>query len=58
MATCRELFQYEKRLATFFIRASFHDSMAVDVSQCPGPNCGGADASLLLSIEEMARPEK
>eukprot|EP00198_Chlamydomonas_reinhardtii_P001276 XP_001690611.1 predicted protein [Chlamydomonas reinhardtii] len=57
VATCRELFQYEKRLATFFIRASFHDSMAVDVSQCPGPNCGGADASLLLSIEEMARPE-
>ncbi|KAG2440724.1 hypothetical protein HXX76_003581 [Chlamydomonas incerta] len=57
VGTCRELFQYEKRLASFFIRASFHDSMAVDVSQCPGPNCGGADASLLLSIEEMARPE-
>ncbi|KAG2441979.1 hypothetical protein HYH02_009772 [Chlamydomonas schloesseri] len=57
VATCRELFQYEKRMASFFIRSSFHDSMAVDVSQCPGPNCGGADASLLLSIEEMARPE-
>ncbi|KAG2440722.1 hypothetical protein HXX76_003579 [Chlamydomonas incerta] len=57
VGTCRQLFQYEKRLASFFIRASFHDSMSVDVSQCPGPNCGGADASLLLNIAEMARPE-
>ncbi|KAG2425551.1 hypothetical protein HXX76_013595 [Chlamydomonas incerta] len=55
--TCRQLFQYEKRLASFFIRASFHDSMSVDVSQCPGPLCGGADASLFLNIQEMARPE-
>lgn len=55
---CRELFKYEKRLASFFMRAAFHDSLAVDVSQCPGPNCGGADASLVLSLEEMARPEK
>ncbi|KAG2440741.1 hypothetical protein HXX76_003598 [Chlamydomonas incerta] len=57
VGTCRQLFQYEKRLASFFMRAAFHDSMAVDVSQCPGPNCGGADASLLLSIAELTRPE-
>eukprot|EP00198_Chlamydomonas_reinhardtii_P001096 XP_001690431.1 predicted protein [Chlamydomonas reinhardtii] len=57
VAMCRELFKYEKRLASFFMRAAFHDSLAVDVSQCPGPNCGGADASLVLSLEEMARPE-
>ncbi|KAG2437396.1 hypothetical protein HXX76_006048 [Chlamydomonas incerta] len=57
VVTCKELFRTEKRLASFFIRASFHDSMAVDVSQCPGPACGGADASLLLNIAEMARPE-
>ncbi|EFJ51493.1 hypothetical protein VOLCADRAFT_87571 [Volvox carteri f. nagariensis] len=57
IATCRAMFEHEKRLASFFIRASFHDSMAVDVSQCPGPNCGGADCSLLLTIDEMTRPE-
>ncbi|KAG2435978.1 hypothetical protein HYH02_011691 [Chlamydomonas schloesseri] len=31
--------------------------MAVNVTACPGPDCGGADSSLLLSPEELARPE-
>ncbi|KAG2484027.1 hypothetical protein HYH03_017117 [Edaphochlamys debaryana] len=57
VSVCRALFQYEKRFASFFIRSSFHDSMAVDVSQCPGPECGGADASLFLTFDELARPE-
>ncbi|GLC63932.1 hypothetical protein PLESTF_000100100 [Pleodorina starrii] len=57
IATCRAMFKHEKRLASFFIRASFHDSMAVDVRNCPGPDCGGADSSLLLTIDELTRPE-
>ncbi|KAG2484888.1 hypothetical protein HYH03_016369 [Edaphochlamys debaryana] len=57
VSVCRALFQYEKRFASFFIRSSFHDSMAVDVTQCPGPYCGGADASLFLTLDELSRPE-
>ncbi|KAG2491600.1 hypothetical protein HYH03_010165 [Edaphochlamys debaryana] len=52
VSVCRALFQYEKRFASFFIRSSFHDSQSVDVTKC-----GGADASLFLTIEELARPE-
>ncbi len=54
----RAVFKHEKRLANFFIRSAFHDSLAVDVSQCPGAGCGGADSSLLLTLEELVRPEK
>ncbi|KAG2484026.1 hypothetical protein HYH03_017116 [Edaphochlamys debaryana] len=57
VSVCRALFQYEKRFASFFIRSSFHDSLAVDVTKCPGPECGGADASLFLTFDELARPE-
>ncbi|KAG2484028.1 hypothetical protein HYH03_017118 [Edaphochlamys debaryana] len=57
VSVCRALFQYEKRFASFFIRSSFHDSMAVDVTKCPGPDCGGADASLFLTMDELTRPE-
>ncbi len=32
-------------------------TQSVDVRDCPGPRCGGADSSLLLTVEELTRPE-
>jgi hypothetical protein len=54
----RAVLSYEKRLANFCMRATFHDSLAVDASHCPGPLCFGTDSSLVLTPEELRRPEK
>jgi hypothetical protein len=48
---CRASFRYEKRLANFYIRASAHDSLSVK------DGMGGADGSLLLTDDELRRPE-
>lgn len=58
---CRWVGAYEKRTQNFFVRAAFHDSLSVDVTACASgvsrAACGGADASLLLNLEEQLRPE-
>ena len=46
-ATCR----YEKRMCNFYIRAAAHDALSVR------DNVGGADGSLLLTDDELRRPE-
>ena len=48
---CRASFRYEKRLANFYIRASAHDALSVK------DGMGGADGSLLLTDDELRRPE-
>lgn len=61
MFTGRSVGSYEKRFLNFFIRATFHDSLAVDPTICDNypnsNNCGGADSSVLLSVSEMTRSE-
>lgn len=49
--SCNEAFAFEKRYANFFIRTSAHDSLAFDTKR------GGADGSVLLSKDELSRPE-
>jgi hypothetical protein len=46
-ATCR----YDRRLCNFYIRAAAHDSLSVS------EGFGGADGSLLLTLDEIRRPE-
>ena len=49
--SCNEAFAFEKRYANFFIRTSAHDSLAFDSKS------GGADGSVLLTEDELSRPE-
>lgn len=46
-ATCR----FDRRLCNFYVRASAHDSLSVS------EGFGGADGSLLLTEDELRRPE-
>lgn len=48
---CRASFRFEKRLSNFYIRAAAHDALSVK------ENFGGADGSLLLTDDELRRPE-
>jgi len=48
---CRASFRFEKRLSNFYIRAAAHDALSVR------DNFGGADGSLLLTEDELRRPE-
>ena len=48
---CRASFRYEKRLSNFYIRAAAHDALSVR------EKFGGADGSLLLTDDELRRPE-
>lgn len=59
VSVCRALFKYEKRFAGFFTRASFHDALSLDAVKCSKDptSCGGADASLFLTLEELVRGE-
>lgn len=53
--SCAAAFRFERRLGSFALRASFHDVASV-TPQCatnPGPGCGGADGSLMLSADEQ-----
>lgn len=49
--SCNEAFAIEKRYANFFIRASAHDSLAINSKY------GGADGSVLITKDEVGRPE-
>lgn len=48
---CKASCRYEKRLCNFYIRASAHDALSVR------DRVGGADGSLLLTEDELRRPE-
>lgn len=48
---CRATCRYDKRLCNFYVRASAHDSLSVS------EGFGGADGSLILTADEMRRPE-
>jgi hypothetical protein len=48
---CRVSFANEKRLANFYIRAAAHDALSIV------DGFGGADGSLLLTLDELKRPE-
>lgn len=49
--SCNDAFTVEKRYANFFIRASAHDSLAFNHKE------GGADGSVVLTKDEISRPE-
>jgi hypothetical protein len=48
---CRATCRYEKRLCNFYIRAAAHDSFSIS------EGFGGADGSVLLTADEINRPE-
>jgi hypothetical protein len=48
---CRATCRYDKRLCNFYVRASAHDSLSVS------EGFGGADGSLVLTTDEIKRPE-
>lgn len=48
---CHASFNYEKRLANFYIRAAAHDALAIH------DRLGGSDGSVLLTQDELSRPE-
>jgi hypothetical protein len=48
---CRATCRYDKRLCNFYVRASAHDSLSVS------EGFGGADGSLVLTADEIKRPE-
>ena len=48
---CHASFNYEKRLANFYIRAAAHDALAIH------DGLGGSDGSVLLTQDELSRPE-
>lgn len=48
---CRAACRFEKRLCNFYIRAAAHDALAVSEKY------GGADGSLILTDDELRRPE-
>jgi len=48
---CHASFNYEKRLANFYIRGAAHDALAIH------NGLGGSDGSVLLTQDELSRPE-
>lgn len=48
---CKASCRFEKRLCNFYIRAAAHDSLSIR------DGFGGADGSLLLTDDELRRPE-
>jgi hypothetical protein len=48
---CRAACNFDKRLCNFYIRAAAHDSLSISKRK------GGADGSMLLTEEELNRPE-
>jgi hypothetical protein len=51
IAGCRATCRYDKRLCNFYIRAAAHDSLSVS------EGFGGADGSVVLTADEIRRPE-
>ena len=51
VSSCRATCRYEKRLCNFYIRAAAHDSFSIS------EGFGGADGSVLLTADEINRPE-
>ena len=48
---CRATCRYDRRLCNFYVRASAHDSFSIS------EGFGGADGSVLLTQDEIRRPE-
>ena len=48
---CRATCNFDKRLCNFYIRAAAHDSLSIARRR------GGADGSMLLTEDELSRPE-
>ena len=48
---CHASFNFEKRLANFYIRAAAHDSLSISEGY------GGPDGSVLITDDELRRPE-
>jgi hypothetical protein len=48
---CRAACNFDKRLCNFYIRAAAHDSLSVSKRR------GGADGSMLITEDELSRPE-
>lgn len=48
---CHASFNFEKRLANFYIRAAAHDSLSISEGY------GGSDGSLVITDDELRRPE-
>ena len=48
---CRATCRFDKRLCNFYIRAAAHDSLSISEGY------GGADGSLILTQDELRRPE-
>lgn len=48
---CRAACKFDKRLCNFYIRTAAHDSLSVNKRR------GGADGSMLLTEDELSRPE-
>jgi hypothetical protein len=48
---CHASFNFEKRLANFYIRAAAHDSLSISEGY------GGPDGSLVITDDELRRPE-
>jgi hypothetical protein len=48
---CRATCRYDRRLCNFYVRASAHDSFSIS------EGFGGADGSVLLTADEIRRPE-
>lgn len=51
IAGCRATCRYDRRLCNFYVRAAAHDSLSVS------EGFGGADGSVLLTLDEIRRPE-
>ena len=48
---CRATCRFDKRLCNFYVRAAAHDSLSISEGY------GGADGSLILTQDELRRPE-
>jgi hypothetical protein len=48
---CRATCRFDKRLCNFYIRAAAHDSLSISEGY------GGADGSMILTQDELSRPE-
>ena len=48
---CRATCRFDRRLCNFYIRAAAHDSLSISEGY------GGADGSLILTQDELSRPE-
>ena len=51
IAGCRASCRYDRRLCNFYVRAAAHDSLSISEGY------GGADGSVLLTQDELRRPE-